>query len=153
MNNSFSGLSSEAIFQHMQSLQQRKAVLKNKADLSLATAIVLMEIASSDSQVDRFEKSVIHHGLKNLFEISDETAAGLVARARAHLSNMGSSSSFASLLKDTLDPTTKRAMGSVMDSLIRCNGVVDGMEIYLRRRFRDLLGLPDEALAPLSNEE
>lgn len=153
MNNSFSGLSADAIFQHMQSLQQRKAIKQNKAELSLATAIILMEIASSDSQVDKFEQSVIHHGLKTLFDISDETAAGVVARARAHLGNMGSSSTYASLLKDTLDPGTKRSMASIMDNLIRCNGVVDGMEIYLRRRFRDLLGLPDEALSPLSSDE
>jgi uncharacterized tellurite resistance protein B-like protein len=153
MNNSFSGLSAEAIFQQMQSLQKKRAGALNKNELSLATAIVLMEIASSDSHVDKFEQSVIHHGLKSLFGISDETAAGVVAKARAALANMRSSSTEATLLRETLDPTTKRAMAGIMDNLIRCNGVVDGMEIYLRKRFRDLLGLPDEPLSPLSSEE
>ena len=151
--NNFSGLSADTIVQHMEALKQRKAIKQNKAELSLATAIVLMEIASSDQQVDKFERSVIQHGLRALFDISDETAVGVITRAKAHLGNMGSSSSYASLLKDILDPGTKRQMASIMDNLIRCNGVVDGMEIYLRRRFRDLLGLPDEALSPLSSEE
>jgi hypothetical protein len=44
-------------------------------------------------------------------------------------------------------------MASIIDNLIRCNGMVDGMELYLRKRFRDLLGLPDAPLNPLSDEE
>jgi uncharacterized tellurite resistance protein B-like protein len=153
MNNSFSGLSAEAIFQQMQSMQKKRTVQKNKAELSVATAIVLLEIASSDNQVDKFERSVIHHGIKSLFGVSDETAAGVLAKAKAHLSSMRSSSSEASMLREILDPGTKRAMASIMDNLIRCNGVVDGMELYLRKRFRDLLGLPDAPLAPPSNDE
>jgi len=153
MNNYRPELSADVILQQMQSLQQRRVVKQNKNELSLATAIVLLEIASSDNQVDRFEQSVIHHGLKALFEISDQTAAGVVAKARAHLTNMRSSSSEASVLREILDPGTKRQMASIMDNLIRCNGVVDGMELYLRKRFRDLIGLPDEPLAPPSHEE
>jgi len=153
MNNSPTGLSAEALFAQMQSLQQRRTVQRNKQELSLATAIVLLEIASSDSRVDRVEQSVIHHGIKALFDVSDQTTASILAKARAHLSNMRSSSAEASVLKEMLDPATKRAMGSIMDNLIRCNGVVDGMELYLRKRFRDLIGLPDEPLAPPSPEE
>jgi hypothetical protein len=65
---------------------------------------------------------------------------------------MRSSSTDASMLKDILDPATKRAVANLIDSLIRCNGVVDTMEVYLRQRFRSLLGLPEEPLPPRTNE-
>jgi uncharacterized tellurite resistance protein B-like protein len=112
--------------------------------------MLLIELAGSDQVVDRVERSVIHAGLKNLFKLSDEAATALFTKAQAHLRNMRSSSLEAAKLKDTLDLQTRRQIGQVMDNLIRCNGVVDCMENYLRQRFRDLLGLPDEPLSPFS---
>lgn len=148
MTNNHSELNANNLMNQMQGLRKQGTV-KSKQDLTLATAIVLLEIASSDNSVDKFEQSVIHHGLKALFKISDETAANVIVMAKAQLTNMRSSSTEASMLRDVLDPVSKRTMASIIDNLIKCNGVVDGMEIYLRRRFRDLLGIPDEPLAPL----
>jgi uncharacterized tellurite resistance protein B-like protein len=137
----------------MKALQSQKGSKSSKhIDVQLATAILLVEVASSDHMIDRFEKSVIHNSLKSIFRISDENAAGLLAKARSALSSMRSSSADASMLKDHLDPATKRAVANTIDSLIRCNGVVDSMEVYLRQRFRSLLGLPDEPLPPRSEQ-
>jgi hypothetical protein len=58
---------------------------------------------------------------------------------------MRSSSTEASMLKDTLDPITKRAVMQLIDKLIHMDGSVSGMEVYLRNRFRMLLGLGEEA--------
>jgi len=147
---SLSHLSSEGLLDQMKALQN-KAKNKN-VDIPLATAIVLLEIASSDHIVDRFEKSVIHNGLKSIFRISDQAAAGLLVKAKGALATMRSSSAEASVLKEMLDPPSKKAVANLIDSLIRCNGVVDSMEVYLRQRFRALLGLPDEPLPPRSSE-
>ena len=151
MSNNHSELNANNLMNQMQGLRKQGTV-KSKQDLTLATAIVLLEIASSDSSVDKFEQSVIHHGLKALFKISDETTANVIVMAKAQLTNMRSSSTEASMLRDVLDPVSKRTMASIIDNLIKCNGVVDGMEIYLRRRFRDLLGIPDEPMVPSSND-
>ena len=143
-------LSSEGLLERMQALKAKGA--NKNVDIPLATAIVLLEVASSDHIVDRFEKSVIHNGLKSIFRLSDQAVTALLARAKSSLSTMRSSSADASVLKEMLDPGTKRAVASLMDSLIRCNGVVDSMEVYLRQRFRSLLGLPDEPLPPRSDD-
>lgn len=145
-----SHISSEGLLERMKTLQ--RVGKNNNVDVPLATAIVLLEVASSDHIVDRFEKSVIHNGLKSIFKISDQAAAALLVKAKAALANMRSSSSEASLLKDLLDPASKNAVANLMDSLIRCNGVVDSMEVYLRHRFRSLLGLPDEPLPPRTHD-
>ena len=122
------------------------APLRSKEEVALAAAIVLMEIASSDHVVDKFERVVIHNGLKGLFKVSDETASGLIAKAKSRLGSMRSSASEANILRDNLDSASKKAIAQVIDNLIRCNGVVDGMEIYLRKRFREILGVSEELL-------
>jgi uncharacterized tellurite resistance protein B-like protein len=148
-NQHLASISTDSLLDQMKALQNQKATKSPRPiDVQLATAMILVEVASSDHMIDRFEKSVIHNGLKSIFRISDENAAGLLAKARSALSSMRSSSAEASMLKDHLDLATKRAVANTIDTLIRCNGVVDTMEVYLRQRFRALLGLPDEPLPP-----
>ena len=144
-NNNSSSHTVDALISRMQSLKT-DGPLRSKEEIALAAAVVLLEIASSDHVVDKFERTVIHNGLKGLFKLSDEAATGLMSRAKAQLSSMRGSSASAEILRDSLDSATKRAIAQVIDNLIRCNGVVDGMEIYLRKRFRTILGIPEEML-------
>jgi uncharacterized tellurite resistance protein B-like protein len=148
--NNLSGVSPEAVVEQMRVLGDPKRRGPKQIDIQLATAMILVEVASSDHMIDRFEKSVIHNGLKAIFRISDESAVGLLAKARSALGSMRSTSEEASMLKEHLDGSTKRAIANTIDTLIRCNGVVDSVEVYLRHRFRTLLGLPDEPLPPRS---
>ena len=142
-NNNTSSRSVESLMSHMEAFKP-KGALRNKDEIALAAAMVLLEVASSDHVVDKFERVTILNGLKSLFRVSDETANGLMSRAKAQLSSMRGSSSAAELLRDSLDMPSKRAIAQVIDNLIRCNGVVDHMEVYLRKRFRDILGVPEE---------
>ncbi len=147
-NNSNDSNSVDALLARMQNLKQ-KGPIRGKDDIALAAAIVLIEIASSDNVVDKFERTSIINGLKSLFRVSDETANGLMNRAKAQLASMRGSSSAAEILRDSLDLPTKRAIAQLIDNLIRCNGVVDGIEVYLRKRFRDILGLSEEMLGQI----
>jgi uncharacterized tellurite resistance protein B-like protein len=135
----------EKLLSRMNSLKTNRP-LKDKNEIALAAAVVLTEIASSDHVVDKFERTVIHNGLKSLFKLSDEAVIGLMARAKAQLSSMRSSSAQAEALRDALDPASKRAIAQVIDNLIRCNGVVDSVEIYLRKRFREILGIAEDVM-------
>jgi uncharacterized tellurite resistance protein B-like protein len=144
-NDNNSSQSVDSLMSRMQNLKP-KGALRGKDEIALAAAVVLIEIASSDHVVDKFERTVIINGLKSLFRVSDENANGLMNRAKAQLSSMRGSSSAAEVLRDSLDMASKRAIAQVIDNLIRCNGVVDGIEVYLRKRFRDILGLSEEML-------
>jgi uncharacterized tellurite resistance protein B-like protein len=135
----------DKLLARMKSLKTNRP-LKDKNEIALAAAVVLTEIASSDHVVDKFERTVIHNGLKSLFKLSDEATIGLMARAKAQLSSMRSSSAQAEALRDALDPASKRAIAQVIDNLIRCNGVVDSVEIYLRKRFREILGITEDIM-------
>jgi uncharacterized tellurite resistance protein B-like protein len=144
-------LSIDEIIQRMEQAKNNSKKNSKGIDVPLATAIILLEVASSDHVVDKFEKSVIQNGIKSIFNISDQAVNNLLIKARTHLSSMRSSSAEATQLKDILDPTTKKAIAQLIDTLIRCNGVVDSMEVYLRKRFRSILGLADEPLPPRSD--
>ena len=144
-NNNSSSHTVEAALSQIKSAKNQGPT-RSKDEIALATSMVLLEIASSDQVVDKFERVVILNGLKGLYKLSDEAANGLLSRAKAQLSSMRGSSASAELLRDALDSATKRALAQVIDNLIRCNGVVDGMEIYLRKRFRTILGIPDEVM-------
>ena len=144
-NDNNSSQTVDALMSRMQNLKP-KGPLRDKDEIALAAAVVLIEIASSDHVIDKFERTVIINGLKSLFRVSDENANGLMNRAKAQLSSMRGSSSAAEILRDSLDMASKRAIAQVIDNLIRCNGVVDGIEVYLRKRFRDILGLSEEML-------
>ena len=135
----------DALMSRMQNLKPQ-GPLRSKDEIALAAAVVLIEIASSDHVVDKFERIVIINGLKSLFRVSDESANGLMSRAKAQLASMRGSSSAAEILRDSLDMASKRSVAQVIDNLIRCNGVVDGIEVYLRKRFRDILGISEETL-------
>lgn len=142
-NNNNQSRSVDSLISHMEAFKP-KGTLRNKDEIALAAAMVLLEVASSDHVVDKFERVVILNGLKSLFRVSDETASGLMSRAKAQLSSMRGASTAAELLRDSLDMPSKRAIAQVIDNLIRCNGVVDHMEVYLRKRFRDILGVAEE---------
>jgi len=144
-------LSIDEIIQRMEQTKNNTKKNAKGVDVPLATAIILLEVASSDHIVDKFEKSVIQNGLKSIFNISDQAVNNLLIKARTHLSSMRSSSAEATQLKDILDPATKKSVAQLIDTLIRCNGVVDSMEIYLRKRFRSILGLADEPMSPRSD--
>jgi len=144
-NNTTPSATLDALLSRMQSSKQ-KGPARSKEEVSFATAMVLMEIASCDYTVDRFEKNVIHNGLKALFKLSDESASNLMNRAKAQLSSMRGSSEHAEILRDSLDISAKRAVAQVIDNLIRCNGVVTGGEVYLRKRFREIMEIPEEVL-------
>ena len=120
------------------------ANMKRSPDVRLATAIVLLEVANSDQVVDRLERNVIQNGLKHLFDISTEEASACFAEAQSHLRNMRSSATEAALLKDHLDAPTKRAVMQLIERLIHLDGAISGMEVYLRNRFRSLLGIAED---------
>ena len=135
-----------ALLQKLRGLQQQSRRPKPvEAEIELATAVVLVEVAASDERITKIELAIVHAGLKNLFGISDEAVAALIAQAKNSIRSLRSSGSFAELLREHLDAPSKKLVGKIIDDLISCDGAIQGFEGFLRQRFRSMLGLPDEA--------
>jgi uncharacterized tellurite resistance protein B-like protein len=118
-------------------------------DIAICTAIILLELASADSPVSRFERALITNGIIHLFRVSEESAIFIVKEGENYLRNMTSSSLEAERLRAELNPAFLKVIGELMDKVICTDGEVSEMELYLRNRFRMILGLPEQKLAPL----
>ena len=125
----------------------QKGAVKRKvpvAELELAFAVVLVDLASCDQKFAPREYQVIAGGLRRLFSTPKERVKSLVNQANVVLANLRGTSRFAMMLRDNLDGDEKRAVMETIDDLIGSDGVEDGFETYLRTKFADLLGMPTE---------
>ena len=135
--------SGESLIQQLKELQAHGPSDRSE-NVVLATAVVLLEVAVTDLPLDKFERSIIHSGLKTLFDVSDEVANTMIQTAKNHLNNMRGSSAEIALLKQALNPVSRKAVAKLIDDLVNSHGGPEGFEIYLRKRFRLALGLPDD---------
>jgi uncharacterized tellurite resistance protein B-like protein len=109
-------------------------------EILLATAVVLLEIASLDDRIDKFEISLIQAGLGSLFSTSPEEIAHIIQQAKNHLGNLRGSSAEIQVLKDSLDPISRREVLKLVHDLTHLHGAPEGFEIYLKNRVQQALG-------------
>lgn len=109
-------------------------------EIILATAIVLLEIASLDDKVDKLEAALIQSGLSSLFNVSQLEIANIILQAKNHLGNLRGSSAEIQILKETLDPISRREVLKLVNDLVNIHGAPEGFEIYLRNQVHQALG-------------
>lgn len=128
--------------------QPRKKKTKKvpKKDLELALAILLVDLASCDQNFDQQEYLLISRGLRRIFGTSKLQVTGLVNQAQGVLKNLRGTSRFAETLKKQLTLEERIVILDVIDEVIEADGVEDGFETYLRHKFRDLLGIPEDKI-------
>ncbi len=114
---------------------------KYSANLPLALAVVLVELASSDQSFDPPEYNAICSGLKRLFGATREEVTALINQANVVLGNLRGTSEYTELLQKNLSDEDKLAALDVFDEVINADGKIDGYEQYLRHKFTKLLGL------------
>ena len=119
-------------------IKNRKAP---KKELELACAVLLVDLASCDENFDMPEYHVIVNGLMRTFGTGKTEVSALIHRAKAALSNLRGTSSFANLLKENLSEDQRKALGEIIEDLINADGVVAGFEVYLKNKYADLLGI------------
>ena len=119
------------------------------AELELALAVVLVDLAGCDQQFAPNEYQVISGGLRRLFSPPKERVKALVNQANVALGNLRGTSRFAALLRDNLDESEKKSVMETIDDLIGIDGAEDGFETYLRNKLSTVLGIkPQPAAAP-----
>ena len=112
-----------------------------KPELELALAVLLVDLASCDQNFDPKEYAVIQNSLVGLFGTSKEQVQQLVNQANLVLANMRGVNKFADLLKDNLTDDEKHAIFNIIEDVIKADGQEDGFEVYLREKFKTLLGI------------
>lgn len=128
--------------------QKRRGV--PTADLELAFAVLLVDMASCDQNFEQKEYIMIGSALKRLFGTPKDRVQTLVNQANTIMNNLRGTSRYAALLRDNLDLDEKKVLMETVDELIFSDGEEGGFERYLRTKLADLLGvsadLPSDAV-------
>lgn len=111
-----------------------------KSELEVALAVLLVELASCDQNFEPREYQVISEALQKLFASTPQEVSALVHRAQLVLSNLRGTWHFAEILREELSEAQRKEILGVMDNLVAADQVEDGFEIYLKNKFRTLLG-------------
>lgn len=116
-----------------------------KADLELALAVILVDIASTDEAFDPSEYEVISRGLKELFGSTKDRVQQLVNQSRQILDSLRGTSKYTTMLRDGLSDTEKKEILSIIDDLVAADGKEDPFEVYMKSRIAKALGFEVEA--------
>jgi uncharacterized tellurite resistance protein B-like protein len=137
-----------SIFEQNEKLLKRSGKTKESGaasshDLHLAVVVLLVDLASTDSNFDSREYLTICVGMQRLFGITQPEVTKLISQANQIIASMRGVDRFATLLKEQVDGETRKQIMEVIQNVISADGVEDDFEIYLKHKFRFLLGLEE----------
>jgi uncharacterized tellurite resistance protein B-like protein len=119
----------------------------DEIDMTLAYALMLVDLAAVDSNFADEEYAVISGLLKRNFEVTPEEAERLIIEARAMLHPFRGALGFAEQLTESLAIEERRKLMRMLDEVISADNSTHDLETYLRNRFSQLLGLEMKLVA------
>lgn len=125
---------------------KRKENAATQQQLEVSLAVLLVELASSDEGFAQKEYQVIILALHRVFGVPRDRAQRHINEAVTILKNLRSTSEYALRLREHLGREDLMLVARCIDDVMDADGVQDGFEIYHRRRFRELLGIPADIL-------
>ena len=132
---------------------QRRRGTVSQHQLELAFSVLLVELASSDEGFAQKEYQVIVLALHRVFGVARDRAQRLINEAVTILKDLRGTAEYALLLREHLSSEELSLVARCIDDVIEADGLQDGFELYHRRRFRELLGLPADDLDGLKKKE
>ncbi len=118
-----------------------KGQKKTREELEFSLAIILAEVASSDQNFEQREYTIIAESMKNIFGTSQAEAYNFIERARGILQNMRGASTYAEILKNSLNQDQLRQIMTSIENVACKDEQPTGFEIYLRDKYSKIFGL------------
>lgn len=114
---------------------------QKRDDIEFAVAVMLVDLASCDQHFDQVEYDTITAGLSRVFGLNQIEVTGLIQRANIAIQGLRGTDNFAKLIRESLPQEKREDVMKLIDELIAADGVLDGFELLLRRRYAQLLGI------------
>lgn len=111
----------------------------DEAEIRLAAAALLVEIARADAGEDEEERRLAEHLVRDRFKLDEEQTAQLMALASSRADESISLFEFTNRLKDALDEPGRGDLVEMLWDVVYADGEVDRHEEHLMRRIADLL--------------
>lgn len=109
--------------------------------VQIATAALLIEIATIDNEFSEDEKQTITTQLTQQFNLSESEVAELISATNDELAERIDTYYFTNLINENFDKPTKLKIIAMIWDVIYADGQLDGHEDYLVHRFAKLLRL------------
>ena len=135
-------------------IAQLKSLLKNLTEtpsgqtatlsadeLQLATAALLIEVATIDQQLDRTEIDALKEILSNRFHLTTDTLEALIDNAKEASNEASSLFQFTQLINQHCDDNEKYKLACELWTVAYADGVLDKHEEHIVRRIADLIHL------------
>lgn len=116
--------------------------LDDAAEIRLAVAVLLVEIARADAGEDEVERQLAENLVQEYFDLDDTQGRELVALASKRADEAISLFEFTSRLKDALDENGRGDMVEMLWDVVYADGKIDRYEEHLMRRIAELLYVP-----------
>lgn len=107
--------------------------------LQLATAVLLVEVMQSDTQVSDAERRATHAALRSQFGLSDEALHRLVAQAQAKAKGANDYFAFTSAMNDQFSQPEKIQVVQYMWQVAYADGHLDANENHVISKVAGLL--------------
>ena len=110
-------------------------------ELQLATAALLIEVATIDQQFDKTEIDALQCILSSRFHLTTDTLEALIDNAKKASSEASSLFQFTQLINQHCDDNEKYKLACELWTVAYADGVLDKHEEHIVRRIADLIHL------------
>ena len=110
-------------------------------ELQLATAALLIEVATIDQQFDKTEVDVLQSILSSRFSLTKETLGSLIDSAKEASNEASSLFQFTQLINQHCDDEEKYKLACELWTVAYADGILDKHEEHIIRRIADLIHL------------
>ena len=110
-------------------------------ELQLATAALLIEVATIDQQLDKTEIDALQEILSNRFHLTTDTLEALIDNAKEASNEASSLFQFTQLINQHCDDNEKYKLACELWTVAYADGILDKHEEHIVRRITDLIHL------------
>ena len=121
--------------------------------LQLATAALLLEMASADFEVLEIEQASLIDALKTAYGLSDEDIKEVITLSEAEHSESESLYPFTRLINEHYSEQQKREVIRLMWRIALADGHIDKHEMHLMGKVSDLLYIPRPVVGEIKQIE
>lgn len=110
--------------------------------LQLATAALLMEVASADYEISASERDTVRRLVEENYGVTADEAAEIAARAEQDSNHVTSLYPFTRMIMDECSMEDRVEIVNMLWQVTAADGIIDAHETHLVRKIAELLYVP-----------
>jgi len=114
--------------------------------LQLATAALLMEVATADYDISQAERDAVRRVVQEKFSVSPEEAIAIAERAERDTAHVTSCYPFTRMLTEACSMEERVEIVSMLWEVTAADGIISAHETHLVRKIAGLLYVPHSQL-------